>query len=500
MAMVAKQGWNFMHNPTSLVARLYKARYFPHNSFLSSSLGSNPSFAWRSIWRARQVLMLGCRWQIGDGSKIQLMNEPWLRGGHGWYLNAPQPQHVYGLKVESLLLPNVKSWDKNKIFSLFSNEEAHNIISVPLFGLAREDKLIWSDEKDGLYSVRTGYRKFMEISNKGYLPGRDVGWSTLWKIHAPPKSKHLLWRICRECLPTRSRLRSRYVQCPVDCPLCSSHEETDLHLFFRCETVREAWRAMDLSHIIEPRLNMFHNPRDIIFDICRHTSDLEASKVAVFLWFLWQHRNDKVWNEAVTTAHQLGTQAFNYWLQWAEVNGLFQEQQQRANQHAADAVPVQWQQPPNGFLKCNTDASFYNTAGATGWGWILRDSHGQFQLAGTNILQSSLNVLEGEAMALLEAMEEVVHRGYSFVIFESDSKLVVDALSSRQVGVSEFCILISRIQSLLRTNNYFEVKYVKRQANKVAHSLARAAFSMSRRRIFDSVPRCIESYLINETS
>jgi ribonuclease HI len=69
--------------------------------------------------------------------------------------------------------------------------------------------------------------------------------------------------------------------------------------------------------------------------------------------------------------------------------------------------------------------------------------------------------LEGEAMALIEAMEEVLHRGYSFVIFESDSKLVVDAISSRQAGVSEFSILISRIQSLLRMNNYFEVKYVK---------------------------------------
>jgi hypothetical protein len=35
-------------------------------------------------------------------------------------------------------------------------------------------------------------------------------------------------------------------------------------------------------------------------------------------------------------------------------------------------------------------------------------------------------------------MEEVVQKGYSYVIFESDSKLVVNALSSSHVGVSEF--------------------------------------------------------------
>jgi hypothetical protein len=102
------------------------------------------------------------------------MNEPWLRGGQGWYLNAPQPQHVYGIKVENILLPNVKSWDTNKIFSLFPREVAHDIVTVPLFGLVTEDKLIWSEEKDGIYSVRSGYRKLMEANNKGYVCREEI--------------------------------------------------------------------------------------------------------------------------------------------------------------------------------------------------------------------------------------------------------------------------------------------------------------------------------------
>ncbi|CAJ2666010.1 unnamed protein product [Trifolium pratense] len=27
-------------------------------------------------------------------------------------------------------------------------------------------------------------------------------WKDIWKVHAPPKTKHLLWRICKDCLPT----------------------------------------------------------------------------------------------------------------------------------------------------------------------------------------------------------------------------------------------------------------------------------------------------------
>ncbi|KAK2360556.1 hypothetical protein QL285_085815 [Trifolium repens] len=45
MAMVAKQGWNLMNKPSTLVSRVFKARYFPHSSFLESNIGNNPSFA-----------------------------------------------------------------------------------------------------------------------------------------------------------------------------------------------------------------------------------------------------------------------------------------------------------------------------------------------------------------------------------------------------------------------------------------------------------------------
>ncbi|KAK2412507.1 hypothetical protein QL285_047692 [Trifolium repens] len=300
------------------------------------------------------------------------------------------------------------------------------------------------------------------------------------------------------CLPTRSRLINRFVQCPEECPMCLSFVEEELHLFFHCDSIREAWHAMGLTNIMQPRLHIFTNVRDLILDICKHETNVVAGKVAVLLWVAWQNRNNKVWNDTCIQAQQLGYQAARYWHDWAVVNSLLQDQLQPAPNATAATNTVLWQQPPQGYLKCNVDASFYNLAGSTGWGWVLRDSHGCFKLAGSNIVPTTLSVLEGETMALVEAMEEVIQRGLPYVIFESDSKLVVEAISSRQSGVSEFSLLISHIQSLLRLHNYFEVKYVRRQANKIAHYLARAAVSMSRRCVFDSVPRCIETYLNNE--
>ncbi|GAU48556.1 hypothetical protein TSUD_405720 [Trifolium subterraneum] len=47
----------------SLAARIIKARYFPRSSLLEASLGYNPSFAWRSICKARQIL-LSTMWRV----------------------------------------------------------------------------------------------------------------------------------------------------------------------------------------------------------------------------------------------------------------------------------------------------------------------------------------------------------------------------------------------------------------------------------------------------
>jgi hypothetical protein len=83
---------------------------------------------------------------------------------------------------------------------------------------------------------------------------------------------------------------------------------------------------MNLSHIINSRVHAFNNVRDLIFDICRKEADIDASKAAVLLWFIWQIRNDKVWNEGNSSAVQMGVQATAYWSQWAAVNGVLHDQ------------------------------------------------------------------------------------------------------------------------------------------------------------------------------
>lgn len=52
LTMLGKEGWKLLIEPDSLVSCIFKARYFHTSSFLSTSLGHNPSYVWRSILNA----------------------------------------------------------------------------------------------------------------------------------------------------------------------------------------------------------------------------------------------------------------------------------------------------------------------------------------------------------------------------------------------------------------------------------------------------------------
>ncbi|GAU37962.1 hypothetical protein TSUD_269770 [Trifolium subterraneum] len=391
-AMVAKQVWNIVQKPNSLVAKLIKAIYFPRSSLFEAPLGYNPSFAWRSMWRARQILSLGCRWRIGSGENIRVMHVPWLRGKVSKWVSSPQPAGVYQLSVRDLLHENYKAWNIAKVRNLFSGDVAERILETPLVNSVREDKVVWEEERNGCYLVKSGYKLAMRYiigSDKYHVVGN---WNGIWKAQAPHKSRHLLWRLCRGCLPTRYRMLERRVKCILNCPVCDEEIEDEIHIFFRCAVARDSWCA---------------------------------------------------------AVHKL---------------------QSNSESRTTEADLVRWEKPALGWVKCNVDVAFVPGSGRT----------------------------SGEAWALLLAMEEARHRGLDRVQFESDSKVLVEAIHMKRRGNYEFLSIVHDIISFMSSFLNFEVKFVRRQANSVAHTLARAANSWSSFHRFENIPLCIEHLVVNE--
>ena len=79
----------------------------------------------------------------------------------------------------------------------------------------------------------------------------------------------------------------------------------------------------------------------------------------------------------------------------------------------------------------------------------FRDNSGHFMAGITQWQQTVKSSVEGEAWALLLAMEEARYRGLDRVQFESDSKVLIEVIHMKRRGNSEFLSIIHDILSLM---------------------------------------------------
>ncbi|XP_019167308.1 PREDICTED: uncharacterized protein LOC109163041 [Ipomoea nil] len=79
VALLGKQVWRLLTNTDSLVSKVYKARYYPNQSFTDAILGNNPSHCWRSIMTAKSLICSGVRRRIGNGDSTFVWGHPWLQ-------------------------------------------------------------------------------------------------------------------------------------------------------------------------------------------------------------------------------------------------------------------------------------------------------------------------------------------------------------------------------------------------------------------------------------
>ncbi|GMI90334.1 hypothetical protein HRI_002702700 [Hibiscus trionum] len=80
VALLAKQCWSLITHPDCFLAKVLKARYYPTSDFLSSNLGSNSSYIWKSLWSAKGLIEIGIGWRVGSGQDINIWNDAWLPG------------------------------------------------------------------------------------------------------------------------------------------------------------------------------------------------------------------------------------------------------------------------------------------------------------------------------------------------------------------------------------------------------------------------------------
>lgn len=168
IAMLGRQGWRLIVNPNSLVSQLYKARYYADTDFLHSKLGNNPSFIWRSMIEAKQLLLDGTRWRIGSGENIQILGQPWLMCDVNPFITTCS-QAIENQPVASLFAINRREWDMDVIRDIFNTKDQECILQTTLLNSNVEDAVYWKLEASGEYSVKSAYKHLQQQKSNWFV-------------------------------------------------------------------------------------------------------------------------------------------------------------------------------------------------------------------------------------------------------------------------------------------------------------------------------------------
>lgn len=222
LALLAKQRWRIQQYPNSLVHKVFKAKYFINSSFKDAQLGRRTSYAWRTIVAAKQVIDRGFRWCIGNGASVHIWKDRWLPNPESFKVISPHVEQQGGELVSTLIDVDRRSWDVAKVRSMFLPHEAEVILGIPISFRMPEDTITWAWTSHGKFIVKSAYmvaqKWFKEDLRRpdGGGSSENLGiksiWKLTWRLNCPNKIKHLLWRACKNILPTKFRLKERGIR------------------------------------------------------------------------------------------------------------------------------------------------------------------------------------------------------------------------------------------------------------------------------------------------
>ncbi|KAL8091605.1 hypothetical protein AgCh_034018 [Apium graveolens] len=414
-------------------------------------MGHSPSFIWRSICEAKNLIVDGVRWRIGTGKKINIIGQP---------------------------------WDQKCILDT----------RVPIIN--SDDMLFWNQEDTGNYSVRSAYKWLQQKKGAWRAEDSISIWAKLWKIRAPPKTINVVWREISNCLPTLIQLQSKRVQVQTECPVCHEDNETILHSLVTCSFAKQCW----LSIKVDTQGRVFADFGTWLEDILQAVNARESAVIISLCWAIWRNRNDIVWNQRFSSVNKTVAAAKQYLTQWS----LAQSRSsvvllQPVHEGDGDVV---WANPQQNSGKVSVDAAVFEDKEGSGFGLITRDSEGMLLQAKTGIFAGVVTPVLAEAMAVKEALSWIDRMKWMDVTLVSDCLVVVQAIRSITPMRSQFGNVIEECREYLRRLNKIGLYHVKRSANRAAHQLARKSYNYSGRSFNrDSIPfsvkRCIELDLSN---
>ncbi|XP_050130812.1 uncharacterized protein LOC126607280 [Malus sylvestris] len=199
--LLAKQCWRLITESNSLWAQVIKAQYFPHCSFWEAKNGAKASWAWSSLLSGRELIAIGSHWQIMGGEDVRVWVDRWLPLlPSGDPMPLGEVEVTKNLRVSSLIDSSSRQWDFEFLRPFLSMEDQRAIQETLIGDSMRKDRLVWATNRNGKYSVKSGYMwlqtRALDVRDHCLPVVRSIPknlWTSIWKLEVPPKIRHFLW-------------------------------------------------------------------------------------------------------------------------------------------------------------------------------------------------------------------------------------------------------------------------------------------------------------------
>ncbi|KAG6650161.1 hypothetical protein CIPAW_06G023000 [Carya illinoinensis] len=291
-ALLAKQCWRVMTMPQSIVAVVLKEKYFRKVDLFKAPLGQRPSLIWRSLWGSLDLLREGLVWRVGNGHDIRIWGDKWIPRLSSFSIQSPVKGMDAAARVKDLIEEGGGIWKEDLVKSIFNEEDACLICSLPTSRTSLPDKQIWAFTNNGILSVKSAYHLDMcrKRNIKGEMSRREKeGWKVLWRMRVPGVVKMFMWKALLDCLPTRVNLVKRKIAAKSNYPLCGKEEESVSHVLWSCVSANDVWAGRDSP------VQKWSSSGEDLFEVwdrmVRRLSMKEMEVVVSVMKQLWLRRN-----------------------------------------------------------------------------------------------------------------------------------------------------------------------------------------------------------------
>lgn len=463
--------WRIWSNPTSLLAKVFKGKYFHNSSLWNAQSKSTASPTLKSMLKAKSLILRHLHWIIRNGMHLSFWEDKWcgnfsLRNlfigplGRGWN----------SWTVNDFLIPNTASWDFCKLRTILPLYLCDFVLSIPLSNANCEDefdKPFWPYAK-GICSVSSAYRTLSSASYK-----KSENWDWLWNLNCAPKLKFFIWRIIQNGLPTKANLK--WVSCKRY-SMCGQQDESIVHILRHCTFARIFWTQLhayaNTSAFMQGTMKewLINNGTSNVWLF----TPFHVSWANLFLqgiWSLWIHRNNFLFSPPALTVQELVKVTYSQSCSYCHLV-LDKHVPRQRSSHITSSTQY-LAKPPYGYVRVDVHSTFTYSA-YSGIGVIIWDHDGRW-LKGFSkkMIVTDSNMLD--LWGIYHALVLLWNDGFRHVILHSSNEHTLALLNGPLHCALLAENLVLNCRKLMEQDWCLRVKAERRLGSQAAGMLSKHA-------------------------